>query len=237
MLQFHTNRKNSCSTEDVLTTCKRSSGQDSSLKDEKVNKVGRRSSSRHSIHLVQIQTKKNSAAIYPTRRMYTTKDQCSPSTRQRIAILADDSHAIIVCSSVPADSISKVISQRGEKTLFERLSTPRPAPKIVLKSNWQSQQQQQPNTLEGPTSAGIGKPLRGLQPSTSTIALTPVSIGTPLREGFEPTEEKEEPEFEVDLRIEWIAQDAILKDEERTGKIKEVMGKLRIGSQPKGKSN
>ena len=72
------------------------------------------------------------------------------------------SHAIIVCSSVPADCIYKVISQKGERTLFERLSTPRPAPKIVLKSAWQSQQQQQqqqPDTLGVSTSAGIGTPL------------------------------------------------------------------------------
>ena len=146
------------------------------------------------------------------------------------------SHAIIVCSSVPADCIYKVISQRGEKALFERLSTPRLAPKIVLKSNWRSQEQQ-PDTLEGPTSAGIGKPLRGLQPSTSTVVLTPASIGKPLREGFDPTEEKEEPEFEVDHRIEGIAQDAILNDEERMGNIKEVVDKLKIGHQPKRKSN
>ena len=43
------------------------------------------------------------------------------------------SHAMIVCSSVPPDSIYKVISQKGERTLIERLSTPRPAPKMVLK--------------------------------------------------------------------------------------------------------
>ena len=49
------------------------------------------------------------------------------------------SHAISVCSFLPADCIYKVISQREEKTLFERLSTPRLAPKIVLKSKWHSQ--------------------------------------------------------------------------------------------------
>ena len=133
-------------------------GCDSSLEDEKViNKVGRRSSLRHSIHLVHIQTKRNSATICGLSIL----DQLNPSTTQRITILA-------------------VVSERGEQTLFERLSTPRPAPKIGLysKVNWQLEQQQ--DTLEGPTSAGIGKPLRGLQPSTSTVALTPASIGKPL---------------------------------------------------------
>ena len=53
------------------------------------------------------------------------------------------SSAVIVFNSVPADCIQKVISQKEERTLFERLSTLRPAPKIVLESAWQSQQQQQ----------------------------------------------------------------------------------------------
>ena len=48
----------------------------------------------------------------------------------------------------------------------------------------------------------------------------------------ESTVEKQ-PQFEVDLRIEGIAQDVILKDEERMGKIQEVVGKLRNGSRTK----
>ena len=32
----------------------------------------------------------------------------------------------------------RVISHNGDRILFERLSTPRPAPKVTLKSNWQS---------------------------------------------------------------------------------------------------
>ena len=75
------------------------------------------------------------------------------------------------------------LSKKGERILFERLSTRRPAPKIVLRQK----QKQQSDTLEGPTSAGIGKP---------------------VRKGFEPTDEKEEPKFEVDLRIDGIAQHA-----------------------------
>ena len=40
---------------------------------------------------------------------------------------------------------------------------------------------------------------------------------------------KEEPDFEVDLRIEGIAQDVILKDEERMGQIQKVVDKIRTG--------
>ena len=41
--------------------------------------------------------------------------------------------------------------------------------------------------------------------------------------------ESEEPEFKVDLRIEGIAQDVILKYEERMVKIHEMVDKLRTG--------
>ena len=44
---------------------------------------------------------------------------------------------------------------------------------------------------------------------------------------------EKELELEVDLRIEGIAQDVILKDEERMGKIQEVVVKLRKGSYTK----
>ena len=60
----------------------------------------------------------------------------------------------IVHNSVPTDCIDKVISQKGERTLFERLSTPRPAPKIVIKSAWQSQQQQQPQQQQQDSESG-----------------------------------------------------------------------------------
>ena len=53
------------------------------------------------------------------------------------------SHAIIVHSLVPSECIYRVISQNGYRILFERFSIPRPVPKVTLKSNWQSKQQQQ----------------------------------------------------------------------------------------------
>ena len=108
------------------------------------------------------------------------------------------------------------LSKRRKDFIRKTLHASTCAEDCTQQKYWQSQQQQQPDTLEGPSSAGIGNP---------------------LREGFEPTEEKEEPEFAVDLRIEGIAQDVILKDEERMGKMKEAVGKSRIGYQPKGKSN
>ena len=54
----------------------------------------------------------------------------------------------LLYSSVPSGCIYKAISQRGERVLFERLSTPQRAPKLVFKSSWQTQQQQQQDTSE-----------------------------------------------------------------------------------------
>ena len=64
------------------------------------------------------------------------------------------SRAIIVHNPVPAVSMYKVISQKGDRTLFGRLSTPRPVPKVTLKTNWHSQQQQQPLSGDAPSSSG-----------------------------------------------------------------------------------
>ena len=44
---------------------------------------------------------------------------------------------------VPPDCIFKVTAKKGERTLFERISPPRPAPEITLRSSWQVQQQYQ----------------------------------------------------------------------------------------------
>ena len=88
-----------------------SSNQDSSLEVAKAEQEDRLFSSRLSIRSGTTQTK-----------IKTEK-----------GTLADKvTNAVIVYNSVPADSTFKVISQKGERHLFERLSTPRPSPKIVI---------------------------------------------------------------------------------------------------------
>ena len=52
------------------------------------------------------------------------------------------SFAIITYDTVPGDCSYRVISQNGDRVSFERLATPRPAPKVTLKSKWLVQQQQ-----------------------------------------------------------------------------------------------
>ena len=45
-------------------------------------------------------------------------------------------------ATILGDCIDRVTSQNGERVDFERLETPRPAPKVTLKKNWQCQRQQ-----------------------------------------------------------------------------------------------
>ena len=106
------------------------------------------------------------------------------------------SHARIVYSSVPADCIYKVISQKGEGTLFERLSTPRPAPKIVLKSAWQSQQQQQQQQQDTSESAASGtRKLVRKEEEQGTPTDNPELLNVKkLMRSAESLVEKEEPE-------------------------------------------
>ena len=52
------------------------------------------------------------------------------------------SHAVVAHKTVPPACIERVISQEGETTFYQRLSTPRPSPIVILKNAWHQQQQQ-----------------------------------------------------------------------------------------------
>ena len=67
------------------------------------------------------------------------------------------SNAIIVHDPVPPESIFEVISRMDKKVFYERLSAPRPAPKVTLRSSWHVQQQQQQQQQAGHS---FGKPER-----------------------------------------------------------------------------
>ena len=67
--------------------------------------------------------------------------ELSRAQDQGLQFWQTESYAIIERSPVLADCTYIVISQNGDPILFERLSTPPLAPKVTLKSNWQSQQQ------------------------------------------------------------------------------------------------
>ena len=53
-----------------------------------------------------------------------------------IAFCHTKSHAINTNSTAPPDCVERVISQRGEMTFYQRSSTARAVPRIVLRSAW-----------------------------------------------------------------------------------------------------
>ena len=90
-------------------------------------------------------------------------------------------------------------------TLFERLSTPRPAPKIVLKSAWQSQQlqQQQQDTSESAAAGTKKQRVQRVESAERKEQGNPTDnpelpSARKLMRSTEPPVEKEEPEFNVD---------------------------------------
>ena len=117
--------------------------------------------------------------------------------------------------------------------LFERLSTPRPAPKIVLESAWQSQQhqrqQQQQDTSES-ASSRTGKLMQRVQREEQGQRIKVTQQRTqnyPAPGNWSGVLcqllKKEKRELKIDLRIEGITQDVVLKDEERIGQIKHIL--------------
>ena len=126
------------------------------------------------------------------------------------------SHAIVVHDSVPADCIEKVVSMQGDETLYHRLSTPRPAPKIILKDVWilKQQQQQQQDTLSS-TGKPVAEQLQGIP--TGTPTRIPACTGKRVAE---------ENAFKVDLRIQGIPQDAVREDQGRLTKIQELVKRI-----------
>ena len=66
----------------------------------------------------------------------------SPTQDQGLQFWKTKSNAVVVNDHVPADCIYRVTSQSGEQIQCERVPTPRPAPKMILKSRWRIEQEQ-----------------------------------------------------------------------------------------------
>ena len=68
-------------------------------------------------------------------KLFRAQDQC-------LEFWQTTSNPIVVNDQVPADCICRVISQNGEQILYETMSTPRPAPKVILRSRCRIEQEQ-----------------------------------------------------------------------------------------------
>ena len=66
----------------------------------------------------------------------------SKAQDQGLEIWQTKSFAIMTYATIPGDCIDCVTAQNGDWVIFQRLATPRLAPKFTLKENWESQKQQ-----------------------------------------------------------------------------------------------
>ena len=85
------------------------------------------------------------------------------------------SHATILYDSVPADCIEKVVST-NLKRLFQKTSTPRPPPKIILKEAWQVQRDTQVQR-----GSDIGKPIADEEEFKIDLSVQGVQKSSPSR--------------------------------------------------------
>ena len=165
---FHTNGKNSCFIEDVHSMSFQSSNHDSRLESE-----GGRQTIFTPLNLFGDNPDEeepsddlsNPGKAHDYSKCKNTQDavcwvNLARAQDKGLRFWQTKSNAAIVYNSVRADCIHSVISQKGECTLFERLSMHRPTPKIVLESAWQSQQPQQDTSERASSRTGTGKPNR-----------------------------------------------------------------------------
>ena len=93
---------------------------------------------------------------YETRWKHNKDAVCwvrlSKAQDQGLQFWQTKSCAIMTHATTPGDCVHRVTCQNGDRENFEKLETPRPAPKVTLKKNWQSQQQQQEQQPQQPTS-------------------------------------------------------------------------------------
>ena len=130
-------------------------------------------------------------------------------------------HAIIVHDPVPAELHLQAISQNGDRRLFERLSTPRPAPKVGQSQQQQQQQQQSicddvwTSTRKLVTDQTGIRNVRGYRTKDQTSTRKLVRNPEPLVD--------KKPQFEIDLRTEGVSQDVFLHDEARKNEVNEKL--------------
>ena len=185
-----------------------------------------------SLHWIpgEMTLKKNSMVTNQSREKYSTRlsghihktpslDSFGQGIREGLTFWQTRSQAIIVHDSVPPDCIEKVISEKGEKTWNQRLSTPRPAPRNILKNARSGHQQQQHGTFVSS---------RKQEQETHQGGCNSDSEGSTWKHVA-----KEEDSFQVDLRIQGVSQDAEHKDQEIMTKIQTLVDKLQAGYQTK----
>ena len=117
---------------------------------------------------------------------------------------------------------------------FERLSTPRPAPKVTLKSNSHSQQQQYfCDDVDWCKESCTGQ--SGMKDVRCYTTDDQTSTRKLVRDSEAVVDNK--PQFEIDLRVEGVSQNAILQDDEKLKEFNKKLVTLRGASHRKSIRN
>ena len=129
---------------------------------KKIQEEKRRTKARHAVFLTPLnplgqdpeEEKPHSDDTIPQKAPYETKwkrnqdavywVRLQEAQDQGLEFWQTKSFAIMTNFTIPGDCIDRAAAQNGDRVLFERLGSPKPAPKVTLKRNWQSQQPQQP---------------------------------------------------------------------------------------------
>ena len=154
MFEFLATGKSICITKVVLSVFTLSWRKDWFRVDMEATRDDKPSSSYHLILLVEIPMKKYfvmitlflrkcTTTVIGTKSRYCSLGKIIPSTKWRIAILADEfirNHCTQSCAG--RLHLQSCFSKRRSNIVRKTLDSTT-APKVTLKNNWQSQQQQQ----------------------------------------------------------------------------------------------
>ena len=228
---FHTIGKSLCFTGVVPSTSTPSLRMDSLQEENRASRGDKPSSSlsgkiqmkKHPVMTSQFPGKCTITAVgnLSRRRLLGKIDRTQD---QGLRFWQTKSSAIIVHNLVPADCIYRVISQNGDPTLWKD-SQP-----LDLRRRWHFGELGSSSSLfvmmcrtSTRKLAHDRTEIRDVQGYTTDDQ---TSSGKPVRNAVSLVDKK--PQFEIDLRMEGVLQDAILKDEEQMKEINKKLEKFRI---------
>ena len=137
-------------------------------------------------------------------------------------------NAIVVDDRVPAHCIYRVTSLRREHTLYEKVPTPRLVTKVILKSRWSVEQEQ--DSEEACTDAW--KKWKGTQSPKAGEDMKIETLDEQCETGcWKQHADTDASKFEVDLRIPGVPDEAVQQYENYMKEINEKNWEIKNGTE------
>ena len=130
----------------------------------------------------------------------------------------------------------RVVSDNGDRILFQRILTPRPKPKVTVRDTWRSkqqhnEQQQQPQSWE--SDLGPGRPVQSGDRNESRNKGNDMASDSLSSRGPVQAENEVIQSSEIDLRVNGISQEEIYSDEQFMDEVKKQLEELQEESKSK----